>query len=195
MRLIAGLGNPGAEYALTRHNIGWEVIDSIVNNLNCGRPSSKFDGAVWGPLNAKEEKFFLLKPYTFMNNSGISVRQTASFYKIPPENILIVLDDVNLPLGRMRIRAKGSAGGHNGLKSIIAHLGSQDFPRLRIGVDHCPPNYDLPSWVLGRFSHSDRDIVDKAISYASDFCLEWCSSSVEKLMNKVNGCNVRNGEA
>ena len=194
MRLITGLGNPGTEYALTRHNVGWNVIDSIANSLDAGRPSVKFEGALWS-LNFKGERLLLLKPYTYMNNSGISVRQAAAFYKIPAEEILVVSDDINLPLGKMRLRAKGSAGGHNGLKSIIAHLGSQDFPRLRIGVDPCPPNFDQAAWVLGHFSKSDRATVDKAISYASDFCLDWCTSSIEKLMNRVNNCNVKNGEA
>ena len=195
MRLIAGLGNPGTQYALTRHNIGWDVIDSITGSLNAGHPSVRFEGAVWGPLDVRGEKVIFLKPYTYMNNSGISIRQAAAFYKIPHEDVLVVLDDINLPLGKMRLRARGSAGGHNGLKSIIAHLGSQDFPRLRIGVDHCPPHYDQAAWVLGHFSKGDRDTVDRAVSYASDFCLDWCITDIERLMNRVNSCNVRNGEA
>lgn len=197
MRLIAGLGNPGTDYALTRHNVGWDVIDCLVNRLRAGEPSTKFGGACWGPLNIGGERVVFLKPYTYMNNSGIAVGEVARFYKIEPRDILVVVDDINLPLGRMRIRSKGSAGGHNGLKSVIAHLNSGDFSRLRLGVDPCPPRYDMAAWVTGHFSADDRRVIDRSIERASAFCLEWCSSDAEKLMNRVNSCDVRsvNGEA
>ncbi len=197
MRLIVGLGNPGPEYALTRHNVGWNVIDHLADRINAGAPQTKFGGACWGPLTLGGERVCLLKPYTYMNNSGISVGEFVRFYKILPSDILVVADDINLPLGRMRIRPKGSAGGHNGLKSIIAHLSSQDFPRLRVGVGTCPPGYDWPSWVLGSFSADDRRIIDRSIERASAFCAQWPSSTAEKLMNSVNSCDVRfqNGEA
>lgn len=138
-----------------------------------------------------------LKPYTYMNNSGIAVGEVVRFYKIEPKNILVIVDDVNLSLGRMRFRLKGSAGGHNGLKSVIAHLSSMDFPRLRLGVDSCPPHYDMAAWVTGHFSADDRRVIERSIEKASVFCLEWCSSDAEKLMNRVNSCDVRsvNGEA
>ncbi len=194
MRLIAGLGNPGPEYALTRHNVGWSVIDHLANRLGAGQPQTKFAGGCWGPLMVDGERVCLLKPYTYMNNSGIAVGEFVRFYKIEPTDILIVADDVNLPLGRMRIRSKGSAGGHNGLKSIIAHLSSQEFSRLRIGVDPCPQDHDLISWVLGNFSSSERLIIDKAVERASAFCEQWCSTATEKLMNSVNSLDLRNGE-
>jgi len=197
LRLIAGLGNPGTDYALTRHNVGWDVIDCIVNRLQAGESSTKFGGACWGPLNIGGERVVFLKPYTYMNNSGIAVGEVVRFYKIEPKNILVIVDDVNLSLGRMRFRLKGSAGGHNGLKSVIAHLSSMDFPRLRLGVDSCPPHYDMAAWVTGHFSADDRRVIERSIEKASVFCLEWCSSDAEKLMNRVNSCDVRsvNGEA
>ncbi len=194
MRLIAGLGNPGPEYALTRHNVGWSVIDHLADRLGAGQPQTKFAGGCWGPLTVDGERVCLLKPYTYMNNSGIAVGDFVRFYKIEPADILIVTDDINLPLGRMRIRSKGSAGGHNGLKSIIAHLSSQEFSRLRIGVDPCPQDHDLISWVLGNFSSSERLIIDRAVESASAFCEQWCSTATEKLMNSVNSLDLRNGE-
>lgn len=197
MRLIAGLGNPGTEYALTRHNVGWDVIDRLADRLDAGNSAVKFGGACWGPLMVKDERVCLLKPYTYMNNSGVAIGELARFFKIEPCDILVVVDDVNLPLGKMRLRAKGSAGGHNGLKSVIAHLSSQDFPRLRIGVGSCPPHFDMIDWVLGHFTSTDRSIIDRAIAQASEFCRDWCALTTEKLMNRVNSCDVStpDGEA
>ncbi len=194
MRLITGLGNPGPDYAMTRHNVGWSVIDHLADRLGAGQPQTKFAGGYWGPLVVGNERVCLLKPYTYMNNSGIAVGEFVRFYKIEPSDILIIADDINLPLGRMRIRSKGSAGGHNGLKSIIAHLSTQEFSRLRIGVNPCPPEYDLTSWVLGNFSSSERPIIDRAVERASAFCEQWCSSNTEKLMSSVNSLDLRNGE-
>ena len=197
LRLIAGLGNPGTEYALTRHNVGWDVIDSLAERLDAGDPSVKFGGACWGPLTVWGERVCLLKPYTYMNNSGVAIGELARFFKIEPCDVLVVVDDVNLPLGKLRLRAKGSAGGHNGLKSIIAHLSSQDFPRLRIGVGSCSSKDEMIGWVLGHFSAADRLVVDRAIDRASEFCRDWCASTTEKLMNRVNSCDVNStdGEA
>jgi PTH1 family peptidyl-tRNA hydrolase len=197
LRIIAGLGNPGAEYALTRHNVGWNVIDHLADRINAGTTLTKFSGAFWGPLTLGNERVCLLKPYTYMNDSGIAVSELARFYKVQPSDILVVVDDVNLPLGRMRLRLKGSAGGHNGLKSIIAHLGSLEFPRLRIGVGSCPPQLGLADWVLGTFNAQDREIIDRSIEKASSFCVQWCTTDSEKLINSVNSCDVRfqNGEA
>lgn len=200
MRLIVGLGNPGTEYVSTRHNIGWETIDMLVDRLGLGRPQEKFGGACWGPASLDGERVYFLKPYTYMNNSGIAVREIAHFYKIAPRDILVVVDDINLAPGRMRLRVSGSAGGHNGLKSIIAHLGTQDFPRLRLGVGERPVHYDLADWVLGHFSSDDRKTMDRVLDKASGFCLDWCRGGLtpEKLMSRINGCNLtpeKDGEA
>lgn len=197
MRLIVGLGNPGTEYALTRHNIGWDVIDSLTERVGVGRPAQKFGGAYWGPVVVNGEHVCFLKPYTYMNNSGVAVGELVRFYKIAVSDVLVVVDDINLPVGRMRLRAKGSAGGHNGLKSIIAHLSSQDFPRLRIGVGACPQFRTMVDWVLGRFSPEERNVVDRVIAAAASYCEEWCSSTTERLMNSVNRCDsaIINGEA
>ncbi len=191
MRIIAGLGNPGPEYALTRHNVGWNVIDRLVDRLDAGKPQNKFGGAFWGPLSREGDRIALLKPYTYMNDSGVAVGELARFFRVLPSEILVVVDDINLPLGRMRLRTKGSAGGHNGLKSVIAHLGSQEFCRLRIGVGACPADRELAAWVLGGFSESQRNIVDASIDSASEFCLQWCSVTTEKLMNNVNSYDGR----
>ncbi len=190
MRLIVGLGNPGLEYTNTRHNLGWEVIDNIVDALHAGFPAQKFDGGFWGPLTINGEKVCLLKPYTYMNNSGRSVNAVASFYKIESEDILIAVDDINLPLGRLRMRLRGSAGGHNGLKSIIAYLGTLDFARIRIGAGACPTHYNLADWVLGHFTVDERRVIDVAVSRAAQFCQEWCALDIEKVVNRVNSSNV-----
>ena len=197
MRIIAGLGNPGTEYALTRHNVGWDVIDRLVDRLDAGNSSVKFGGACWGPLTVSGERVCLLKPYTYMNNSGVAIGELTRFFKVEPHDLLVIVDDVNLPLGKMRLRAKGSAGGHNGLKSIIAHLSSQDFPRLRIGVGSCAEKSQMVGWVLGHFAPADRRIIDRAIDMASEFICDWCVSTTEKLMNRVNSCDVSSldGEA
>ncbi len=198
MRLIAGLGNPGTEYALTRHNVGWDVIDRLADRLGALSPSTGFGGLFRGPLNVGGERCLLLKPTTYMNESGVAVGALARFYKVVPADTLIVVDDINLPVGRMRFRPRGSAGGHNGLKSVIAHLGTQDFPRLRVGVGACPPRYDMAAWVLGRFSDRDRGVVDELIDEASAFCEFWCGEkNFDKLMNRVNAYSAKslNGEA
>jgi PTH1 family peptidyl-tRNA hydrolase len=157
--IVAGLGNPGAEYAKTRHNAGFMAIDYIAER--CG---AKIDRLKFRALTAEVSlggvRVLLMKPQTFMNSSGEAIGEAAAFYKIPPENVVVLHDEISFEPGMMRIRRKGSAGGHNGLKSIIAHLSSEEFPRLKIGVGKKPsPDYDLVSWVLGRFSDSDISAI------------------------------------
>ena len=154
--LIVGLGNPGKEYERTRHNVGFVAIDAIASEL-----SSRIDRAKYKALITEVtlggKRGLLMKPQTFMNLSGTAIAEAASFYKIPPERVLVLVDDISLAPGQMRIRRKGSAGGHNGLKSIIAELGSQEFPRIKIGVGQKPsPDYDLVNWVLGKMPEADE---------------------------------------
>lgn len=154
--LIVGLGNPGVAYENTRHNIGFQVLDQLGERQKKPIQRLKFK-ALTNLFTISGEKVLVMKPVTYMNLSGEAVRPAADFYKIPPERILVVSDDTALPAGRLRIRKGGSAGGHNGLKSIIQHLGSDQFPRLRVGVGEKPhPDYDMADWVLGKFTGEDK---------------------------------------
>ena len=158
--IIAGLGNPGAQYAKTRHNVGFVAIDYIADKLGVRIDRAKFHALV---TEAKigEVRVLLMKPETFMNNSGVAIGEAAAFYKIPPERVIILHDEISFDPGIIRIRRKGSAGGHNGLKSIIAHLASEEFPRVKIGVGKKPsPDYDLADWVLGKMPKADEDNID-----------------------------------
>ena len=153
--MIVGLGNPGKEYEKTRHNVGFMMLDAIAKSCGVSVVTSKFHALIGEGMLGSHRTVFM-KPQTFMNNSGEAVGECARFYKIPPENILILCDEIAFNVGILRIRRKGSAGGHNGLKSIIAHLASENFPRFKIGVGNKPtPEYDLASWVLSRFPDAD----------------------------------------
>lgn len=154
--VIAGLGNPGKEYAGTRHNVGFEMIDALAEKLGVKIDRARFD-ALTAEVTLDGVRVLLVKPQTFMNLSGKAVRAACAFYKIPPENLIVICDDISFDVGRARIRRKGSHGGHNGLRNIIAELGSENFVRLKIGVGKKPrPDYDLIDWVLGHFSGEDK---------------------------------------
>ena len=154
--LVVGLGNPGAQYENTRHNAGFLALDALAARLGVRIDRTKFRALV-GEAMIAEHRVLLVKPQTFMNLSGEAVREAASFYHVPPENVIVVYDDVLLPVGRLRVRGKGSDGGHNGIKSIIACLGSDAFPRIKLGVGERPsPEYDLADFVLSRFGESER---------------------------------------
>ena len=154
--LIAGLGNPGKEYERTRHNVGFVAIDAMAESLSARIDRAKYRALIC-EVNLGGKRGLLMKPQTFMNLSGAAIAEAASFYKIPPEKVLVLVDDISLAPGQMRIRRKGSAGGHNGLKSIIAELGSQEFPRIKLGVGQTPsPDYDLVNWVLGKMPEADE---------------------------------------
>lgn len=158
--IIAGLGNPGAQYEKTRHNVGFVAIDYIADKLGVRIDRAKFH-SLTAEAKINEVRVLLMKPQTFMNNSGVAIGEAASFYKIPPERVLVLHDEVSFDPGMLRIRRKGSAGGHNGLKSIIAHLSSEDFPRVKIGVGKKPtPEYDLADWVLGKLPKEDSELID-----------------------------------
>lgn len=187
MYLVAGLGNPGAEYDMTRHNIGFEVIDYIANGQKIKVKKLKFKG-LYQKTQIEGEDVILLKPQTYMNLSGDSIRDFSAFFKIPPEKIIVISDDINLDEGRIRIRKNGSAGGHNGLKSIIYQLNSDNFLRIRIGVGKKDTDEkDLADFVLSRFTKSQIPILEKAIINASDAVSEIIKNGAESAMNKFNG--------
>ncbi|MBO5059747.1 MAG: aminoacyl-tRNA hydrolase [Clostridia bacterium] len=187
MYLVAGLGNPGKQYDMTRHNIGFEVIDYMAEQYDVKVKKLKFKG-LYGETNIGGEKVILLKPQTYMNLSGESIREFASFYKIPVENIIIINDDIYLDSGKLRIRKSGSAGGHNGLKSIIYQLASDQFPRIRIGVNSPErEKEDLADFVLARFSKEEIPVLEDAIIRASKAAAEIISNNIDSAMNKYNG--------
>lgn len=184
MYLIVGLGNIGKEYEKTRHNVGFDTLDKISDKYNILINRTKFKGTV-GEGSIGGEKVILLKPSTYMNLSGESVIEAIKFYKIPLENMIIIYDDISLEIGRLRVRAEGSAGGHNGIKSIIASANSQQFPRIRVGIGQ--PNVDLVSYVLGKFQKSERQVLEIAIDAASSAVEEIINSGITETMNKYNG--------
>lgn len=187
MYLIAGLGNPGNQYEMTRHNIGFHTIDYIADEADVKIKKLKYK-ALYGETEISGEKVFLVKPQTFMNNSGESIVEFVNFFKLPVENVIIISDDISLDTGRIRVRGKGSAGGHNGLKSIIYHLNSDQFPRVRIGVGS-PQNkdYDLVDYVLGRFTKEEIPVLEDAIIRADKAVKEIIARGVGSAMNKFNG--------
>ena len=185
--LIVGLGNPGDNYAKTRHNVGFRAIDALAKLLGARVDRAKFRG-LYGQTVFEGNKLILLKPQTFMNNSGLSVMDAAHFYKLPPERVIVLFDDISLDVGRLRVRADGSAGGHNGIKSIIGCLNSQDFPRVKIGVGAKPhPDYDLADWVLSNFSASEEKALAPAIERAGEAALAILKDGVPAAANRFNG--------
>ena len=185
--LIVGLGNPGEKYENTRHNVGFQVVDTLAERQNAPIQKLKFK-ALTNLLTISGEKVLVMKPVTYMNLSGEAVRPAADFYKIPPERVLVISDDTALAAGRLRIRQKGSAGGHNGLKSIIQHLGSDQFPRIRVGVGEKPhPDYDLADWVLGKFQGEDKKIMEQAVERAADAVECLLREGIDLAMNRFNG--------
>ncbi len=184
--LIVGLGNLGDQYEHTRHNVGFDALDALAGELGVSVKRLKFK-ALTAAADVGGEKVLLMKPTTFMNLSGEAVEQAASFYKIPPQRILVISDEVALPPGKLRIRASGSAGGHNGLKNIIAHLHSEDFPRIRIGVGQKPhPDYDMADWVLSRPQGEDRKNIDEAIARAAQAVECYIKEGPDRAMGKFN---------
>ncbi len=189
MYLIAGLGNPDKKYEATRHNIGFETIDLLCRKTGINLTKLKFK-AVWGDGIIGGEKVIIAKPQTYMNLSGESIRDIASFYKIPPENIIIVCDDINIPLGNIRIRPKGSDGGHNGLKSIIYQLASDQFVRIRMGVG-APKgeHYNLADYVLGKFSKEEIEVLTPTANRVTEAIETIIKNDVATAMNRYNGAN------
>jgi peptidyl-tRNA hydrolase, PTH1 family len=188
MKVIVGLGNPGPKYRGTRHNVGYDVLDYLAKGPGASSFRSRFQGQL-AELNEDGLQILLLKPETFMNLSGRSVRELADFYKVSLDDLLIVSDDINLPLGKLRMRARGSHGGHNGLRNIQEQLGTMDYPRLRIGVDAPGLKYDDAAidHVLGRFRPGERSTIDDAISKAALAALYWAKDGIAVAMSQTNG--------
>ena len=185
--LIAGLGNPESKYDGTRHNAGFEALDELARRWDTDVTKAKFQG-LYGVAQQGGHKVYLLKPLTYLNLSGNSIGALASFFKIPPQHVIVLCDDIDQQPGKLRIRPQGSAGGHNGLKSIIASLGSQEFNRIRIGVGKKPtPEYDLANWVLGRFSAEDRKALESRRDDIEQACLLIMDGKLGEAQNKYNG--------
>ena len=185
--LLVGLGNPGREYEKTRHNCGFRALDLLAQKLSCPVDRLKFQG-LYGQTVYNGKKLFLLKPQTYMNLSGRSVVQLSAYFHIPPQQIIVLFDDISLPPGRLRLRADGSAGGHNGIKSIIQELGSQTFPRVKTGVGSKPnPDFDLADWVLSTFSASEEKALAVSLENAAQAALAIVDEGVPQAANRFNG--------
>lgn len=184
MFLIVGLGNPGSEYENTRHNIGFKVVDNIAKEYNIEINRQKFKG-IYGEGFIDGEKVILLKPTTYMNLSGESIREVVDFYKLTNEQVLVIYDDISLDVGRLRIREKGSAGGHNGIKSIISHLGTDIFPRIKVGVGQ--PNVELVNYVLGKFNKEEMLVLNESIDASTKASRDIIKNDVKTAMNQFNG--------
>lgn len=184
--IIVFLGNPGAKYNGTRHNVGFMTADKCEKDTGASITRARFK-ALCGECSINGEKALLMKPQTFMNLSGEAVREAAKFYKVESENIIVISDDITLDVGKLRIRTKGSAGGHNGLKNIIACLGTEAFPRIKIGVGKPPhPDYDIIDWVLGTFKNQDAADIDESCSRAWEAVKAYITEGADRAMNKFN---------
>ena len=198
-QLIVGLGNPGTKYAQTRHNVGFDLLDILAKRWQISlsdspgerlRQRKQFQGIYGEGFGSHNAKVRLLKPQTFMNLSGQSVRATIDWFKLPPESVLVVYDDLDLPLGKIRLRMSGSAGGHNGMKSIISHLGTQNFPRVRIGIGKSAGEKDTISHVLGKFSAVETPIVSEVIYLVNDAIEMSLKQGMEKAMSLYNSRSI-----
>ena len=185
MKLVVGLGNPGQKYNGTRHNVGFELISQLGLKYGVGRPKSKFNAELV-ETTISNEKTILASPLTFMNLSGQTVQEAVSFYKLQLDDLLIVCDDINLDVGRLRFRPSGSAGGQNGLNDIIRRLGSKEFGRLRIGVGKPPPEWNVSNFVLGRFDEEDRQTMNQSIQRSINAVEHWIENGVQSAMNQFN---------
>jgi len=184
--IVVFLGNPGSKYTNTRHNVGFMTADVAEKETGARISRLKYK-ALTATCSIGKEQVLLMKPQTYMNLSGESVRPAAQFYKVPPEHIIVVSDDVSMPTGKLRIRTKGSAGGHNGLKSIISQLGTDAFPRIKIGVGAPPhPDYDMADWVLGTFKGQDAKDIDEAVKRAYEAIETYITQGADRAMNKFN---------
>ncbi|WP_071393068.1 aminoacyl-tRNA hydrolase [Bacillus tuaregi] len=185
MKLIVGLGNPGKQYDKTRHNIGFEVMDALAESLHISLDQAKFKG-IYGKAMIDGEKVFLLKPLTYMNLSGESIGAMMDYFQIDIDDLLVIYDDMDLPVGKIRLRQKGSAGGHNGIKSTIAHLGTQEFNRIRVGINRPSNGMSITDYVLGRFTKEEQEQVQEAVEQSVAACREWIKKPFLQVMNTYN---------
>lgn len=185
MKLIVGLGNPGKQYEDTRHNIGFKVIDKLAHDLDIQLDQAKHKG-LYGMRNISGEKVFLLKPLTYMNLSGESIRAVMDYYQIEPDELVVIYDDLDLPVGKIRLRQKGSPGGHNGIKSTIAHLGTDNFNRIRVGIDRPKNGMKVTDYVLGRFSKEEEELMIEVINKSAAAAKEWLNQPFLQVMNQFN---------
>src|SRR5579883_2509494 len=185
MKVVVGLGNPGRRYAGTRHNVGFDVLERLASSPHAGRRQERFQAALVELLEG-DTKVLLVQPQTFMNLSGRAVRQVVDFYQVALADLLVVCDDINLPLGKLRIRARGTHGGHNGLRDIQNHLGTTEYPRLRIGVG-APAEGQAVDYVLGRFRPGEREVIHEALDRAAQAVVCWIRQDIQTCMNQYNG--------
>ncbi len=183
MKVIVGLGNPGPRYKDTRHNVGFQTLEELARRHPVQRQESRFD-AIIAHLQIKQEKVFLLKPLTYMNLSGKAVRALIAYYKIDLKDIIVIYDDMDLPVGNLRIRSAGGTGGHRGMTSLVENLGTREFARIRIGIGR--PPHEAIDWVLGRFSPEEKPLISNAVARAADAVETWIAHGIEKAMNEYN---------
>ncbi|MEK6235922.1 MAG: aminoacyl-tRNA hydrolase [Planctomycetales bacterium] len=186
MKIIIGLGNPGRKYQDTRHNVGFLVVAEIARRCGVSVPKARFDAEVLEAV-VDGEKLLLVSPLTYMNRSGQSARAAVDFYKLEPEDVLVACDDLNLPLGKIRLRAKGSAGGQKGLQDVIRHLNSDSTPRLRIGIGETPDNWDAADFVLSKFTNDEQSEIEQSVREAAQAAVVWATEGIEVSMNRYNG--------
>jgi len=192
MHLIVGLGNPGPEYAETRHNVGWRVAERLAERVGAQRWRERFE-ALLIQTRLAGRPVVLARPLTYMNESGRAVRRLVEFWKVEADRILVVVDDLALDLGRLRLRPGGSAGGHKGLASVAEHLGHEAYPRLRVGIGPLPDGWDGADFVLGRFTETERPVVERAVQRAADAAEVWLAEGIETAMNRFNGSSGADG--
>lgn len=185
MKLIVGLGNPGRRYVGTRHNMGYAVLAELANRHATSRPQAKFDSEVVD-ADLKGQRALLLSPVTYMNLSGTSVLAAVDFYKLPVTELLVICDDLSLAVGKLRFRSKGSSGGQKGLEDIVRRLGTEEFPRLRIGIGATPEGWDAADYVLGKFTREELPQIELAIQVAADAVVDWAREGIQFCMNRYN---------
>ncbi len=186
MRIVVGLGNPGEQYRATRHNIGYLILSEVARRVACESPKSKFRADALN-IQVRDEKVLLICPTTFMNRSGSSVLEASRFYKVPPENVFVVCDDLNLPFAKIRIRSEGSSGGQKGLQDVIRVLGTEKIPRLRFGIGQPPAHWDAADYVLANFCDAEKKLLPEALKNAADAVLCYLNEGLNEAMNRYNG--------